>query len=54
MWHFLGIDKVFANHKAELVNNGSKFKEIVKRIRKDGEKLKGVEDDPTCSEEQRQ
>ena len=54
MWQLLGIYKAFANHKAELVNNGSKYKEIVKSIRKDSEKLKGVEDDPTCSEEQRQ
>ena len=51
---FLLIDKVLQSILGKLVNNASKLTEIDKRIKKDDKKLKGVQDDPTYSEEQRQ
>ena len=51
---FLLIDKVLQSILGKLVNNASKLTEIYKRIKKDDKKLKGVQDDPTYSEEQRQ
>ena len=54
MREFLGIDKALQSIQGELLNNTSKLTEINKRIKRDTEKLKEVENDPTYSDEQRQ
>ena len=54
MHEFLGIDKALQSIQGGLVNNTAKLKGIDKRIERDTEKLKEVENDPTYSDEQRQ
>ena len=54
MQEFLGIDKVLQTIQGELSNNTSKLTEINKSIKRDTKKLEEVENDPTCSDEQRQ
>ena len=54
MREVLAIDKALQNIQGELLNNTSKLTEINKRIKKDTKKLEEVENDPTCSDEQRQ
>ena len=54
MREFLGIDKALQSIRGELLNNTSKLTEINKRIKRDTEKLKEVENDSTYSDEQRQ
>ena len=51
---FLGFDKALQSIQGELLNNTSKLTRIDKRIKRDTKKLKEVENDPTCSNEQRQ
>ena len=51
---FLGIDKALQSIQGELLNNTSKLTEINKSIKRDTKKLEEVENDPTCSDEQRQ
>ena len=50
----LGIDKALQRKKDELLNHTSKLIEINEHIKKEYQKLKEVENDPTYSEEQRQ
>ena len=54
MAEFLGIDKALQRKKEELLNHTSKLIEINEHIKKEYQKLKEVENDPTYSEEQRQ
>ena len=54
MAEFLGIDKALQRKKDELLNHTSKLIEINEHIKKEYQKLKEVENDPTYSEEQRQ
>ena len=54
MREFLGIDKALQSIQGELVNNTSKLTEINKRIQRDTKKLEEVENDPICTDEQRQ
>ena len=54
MWRLLGINKALQRIQGELLNNTSKLTEINKCIKRDTEKLKEVENDPTYSDEQRQ
>ena len=54
MREVLGIDKALQRIQSELLNNTSKLTEINKRIKRDTKKLEEVENDPTCSDEQRQ
>ena len=54
MAEFLGIDKALQRKKDELLNHTSKLIEINEHIKKDYQKLKEVENDPTYSEEHRQ
>ena len=54
MREFLQIDKVLQSIQGELLNNTSKLTEINKCIKRDTKKLEEVENDPTCSNEQRQ
>ena len=54
MQEFLGIDKALQSIQSKILNNTSKLTEIDKRIKRDTEKLEEVENDPTCSDEQRQ
>ena len=53
MAEFLGIDKALQRKKEELLNHTSKLIEINEHIKKEYQKLKEVENDPTYSEEQR-
>ena len=50
----LRVSKALQRMQVELLNNTSKLTEINKRIKRDAEKLKEVENDPTYSNEQRQ
>ena len=54
MAEFLGIDKALQRKKDELLNHTSKLIEINEHIKKEYQKLKEVENDPTYSEKQRQ
>ena len=54
MREFLGIDKALQSTQGELLNNTSKLTEINKRIKRDSNQLKEVENNPTYSDEQRQ
>ena len=54
MREILGIDKALQTIEDELVNNTTKLIEINEPIKRDGKKLKEVDNDPTYSEEQRQ
>ena len=54
MAELLGIDKTLQRKKEELLNHTSKLIEINEHIKKEYQKLKEVENDPTYSEEQRQ
>ena len=54
MREFLGIDKALQSIQGELLNNTSKLTEIDKRIKRDTKNLEEVENDPTCTTEQRQ
>ena len=54
MAELLGIDKALQRKKEELLNHTSKLIEINEHIKKEYQKLKEVENDPTYSEEQRQ
>ena len=54
MREFLGIDKALQSMQAELLNNTSKLTEIDKSIKRDTKKLQEVENDPTCSDKQRE
>ena len=54
MAEFLGIYKALQRKKDELLNHTSKLIEINEHIKKEYQKLKEVENDPTYSEEQRQ
>ena len=54
MRRLLGINKALQRIQVELLNNTSKLTEINKCIKRDTEKLKEVENDPTYSDEQRQ
>ena len=54
MAEFLGIDKALQRKKDELLNHTSKLIEINEHIKKEYQKLKEVENDPSYSEEQRQ
>ena len=54
MREFLGIDKALQNIQGELLNNTSKLTDINKRIKRHTQKLEEVENDPTCSDKQRQ
>ena len=54
MREFLGIGKGLQSIQGELWHNTSKLTEINKRIKRDTKKLQEVENDPTCSHEQRQ
>ena len=54
MRQILAIDKALQSMQGELLNKTSKLTEINKRIERDTKKLKGVEDDPTYYDEQRQ
>ena len=54
MAEFLGMDKALQRKKDELLNHTSKLIEINEHIKKEYQKLKEVENDPTYSEEQRQ
>ena len=54
MREFLGIDKALQNIQRELLNNTTKLTEIDKCIQRDTKKLEEVENDPTCTDKQRQ
>ena len=54
MREFLGIDNALQSIQGELLNNTSKLTEINKRIKIDTKKLEKVENDPTCTDEERQ
>ena len=50
----LNINKALQSLQGELLNSTSKLTEIHKRIKRYSKKLKEMEDDPTCYDEQRQ
>ena len=54
MREFLGIDNALQSIQGELLNNTSKLTDINKRIKIDTKKFEKVENDPTCTDEERQ
>ena len=50
----MGVYKALQGIKGEFLNNTSKLTEINKRIKGDTNKLQEVENNPTCSDKQRQ